>query len=91
MVPVSDRGEHGASRWILSAWRGCGSNFVVQEATKQIMDNTIVMDTNADGSPPKATSTPTIVCCDQHLEKPHHGWYNRPYKNNKQVHRNIKQ
>ena len=33
MVPGSDRGEHGAIRLILSTWWGCGSNFVVQEAT----------------------------------------------------------
>ena len=91
MVPVRDRGEHGASQWILSAWRGCVSNFVVQEATKQIMDNTIVMDTNADGRPLEATYTPTIICCDPQREKPHNGWYNRYKKKYKKVHINIKQ
>ena len=35
------------------------------------------MGSNDDGRPTSDISSPTIVGCDPHQVKPHHGWYNR--------------
>ena len=38
MVTESSGGDHGAVRWLLLAWWGCGYNFSVQKGSRKIND-----------------------------------------------------